>query len=148
MKACRLGRRENGTGIVQDELQRLYIVELGVGVHVYNNSNPRDPVAITFITIPGVTSVTVSRNRMFANNFGDLVTIDITDLNNVRVVDRDAGLYPQPLDYPLGHFGFFECFDANRGLLIGWGRCQLKLSPMPHLTLNLLLLTHQPALAL
>ena len=109
----------NGTGIAQVGT-RLYVVELGIGVHVYNNSDPRNPVGISFITIPGVTTIEVRGDRLYADNFTDLVTIDVSDPNNARLVDRDAGLFDAPLDFPVGHQGFFECFDPSRGLLVGW----------------------------
>ena len=117
--------QENGTGIVRDGV-RLYVVDLGLGVHVYDNSDPTSPIAIAFITIPGVTTVTVARDRLFADNFGDLVTIDISDPTNARVVDRDPDLFPDPLDYPLGHFGFFECYNPDLGLLVGWEDATLE----------------------
>ncbi len=109
----------NGTGLAGAN-NLLYVVDLGLGVHVYDNTNPSNPVGLSFLVIPGVTTISISGNRMFADNFGDLITIDISDPKNIRVVDRDEGLYPKPLDFPAGFFGFFECYDPAKGLLIGW----------------------------
>ena len=117
--------QENNTGIfLFDGL--LFVTDNGTGVHVYDNTNPRNPRALAFITIPGVSTVTATAGRLYANNFGDLVTIDISDLRDVRVVDRDEGLFEQPLDFPENYFGYFECYDGSRGRLLRWEEADLE----------------------
>lgn len=111
--------QENNTGLVLlGDL--LFVVDLGTGVHVYDNADPRRPRGLVFITVPGIATLTAGEGRLYANNFGDLVTIDIDDLSDVRVVDRDAGLFAQPLDFPENYFGAFECYDPERGPLVRW----------------------------
>ncbi len=113
--------QQNGTGIVLLGTL-LFTVDQGLGIHVTDNANPARPKSIAFIHVPGVSTVTASANpaRIYANNFGDLVTLDIEDLRNVRVLDRDEGLFEQPLDFPEGYIGFFECYDPALGLLVRW----------------------------
>ncbi len=110
---------QNGTGVVTlDDL--LFVIDQGLGVHLFDNRAPSQPVALAFIHIPGIATLTATPGRLYANNFGDLVTIDIEDPRNARVIDRDAGLFRQPLDFPEGFIGFFECYDPARGRLIRW----------------------------
>ena len=117
--------QENNTGIVLfDGL--LFVIDNGIGVHVYDNANPRSPRALVFITIPGVSTLTVTEGRLYANNFGDLVTVDIDDLDDARVIDRDEGLFAQPLDFPENYFGYFECYDPSRGRLVRWEEADLE----------------------
>ena len=117
--------QENNTGIVLfDGL--LFVIDNGLGVHVYDNSNPRNPRALVFITIPGVSTLTATAGRLYANNFGDLVTIDVDDLEDARVIDRDVGLFAQPLDFPENFDGFFECYDESRGQLVRWEEADLE----------------------
>ena len=116
---------ENNTGIVVlGDL--LFVVDLGLGVHVFDNADPRRPRGLAFITVPGIATLTATEGRLYANNFGDLVTIDIEDLGSVRVVDRDVGLFAQPLDFPEGFRGFFECYDPARGRLVRWEEAPLE----------------------
>ena len=116
---------ENNTGVVIfDDL--LFVIDLGLGVHVFDNANPRNPRGLVFITVPGISTLTATRGRLYANNFGDLVTIDIDDLENVRVVDRDEGLFEQPVDFPEGFRGWFECYDPARGRLVRWEEALLE----------------------
>jgi len=98
----------------------LFIVDHLKGIHILNNSDPAAPVAISFISIPGCTSVAVSGNFLYVNNITDLVTLDITDPLNAVIVDREPNLYPSPLEYPEEYVGYYECFDPSRGFLSGW----------------------------
>lgn len=117
--------QENNTGIVLFG-DLLFVIDLGTGVHVYDNADPRSPRGIVFITVPGIATLTATEGRLYANNFGDLITIDIEDLDDVRVVDRDTGLFAQPLDYPENYFGYFECYDPNLGQLVRWEESSLQ----------------------
>ena len=116
---------ENNTGIVVFG-DFLFVIDLGLGVHVFDNANPRNPRGLAFISVPGISTLTATQDRLYANNFGDLVTIDIEDLSDVRVVDRDEGLFAQPLDFPEGFQGFFECYDPSRGQLVRWEEARIE----------------------
>jgi len=98
----------------------LFIVDYLLGVHVINNSNPASPLPISFISIPGCTSVAINGNFLYVNNLTDLVTLDITNPLNAVVVDREENLYPQLLDYPEDYLGYFTCYDPSLGILTGW----------------------------
>lgn len=66
----------------------IYIVELYKGVHVVDNSNPSDPEVIHFINIPGCVDMTIKENQLFARSAVDLVAIDISDLSDVKEINR------------------------------------------------------------
>ncbi len=109
---------EGGTPVASGRL--LYVVDIGTGVHILDNSDPAAPLALSFVQIFGVTTISVEGDRLFANNFTDLVTIDVGDPTHVRVLDRDAGLFTDEPKLPLDYRGYFECYDPSRGRLIGW----------------------------
>jgi len=115
----------NGAGIVTDGIW-LYIIDLNTGVHVIDNTDPEDPISIAFIWIPGVRTATILDGRLIANNLGDLVTINIDDPTNAQVVDRDSGLFLDDLNFPEGFFGFFECYDPSRGILLDWEDANIR----------------------
>ena len=98
----------------------IYIVDAGIGLHIIDNTDPTAPIALKFISIPGIETVTLSGSLLYVNNFGDLVTIDISDLDNISVVDREVGLFRQNEEFPSNYFGYFECYDENRGPLVRW----------------------------
>lgn len=71
----------------------LFISEAGKGVHVYDNSNPIGPKAISFINIPGNEDVVVKGNYLYADLYSDLVTIDISDPRNAQLVDKTSNIF-------------------------------------------------------
>ena len=98
----------------------LFIVDHLRGVHIVDNTDIQNPTNISFISIPGCTSVAVNGNFLYVNNLLDLVTLDISDRLNAIVVDREENLYPRPLEFPEGYIGYFACYDPSLGYLIGW----------------------------
>ncbi|MFK8055328.1 MAG: hypothetical protein AB8F78_04325 [Saprospiraceae bacterium] len=104
----------------------LFIVDHLRGIHIIDNRDPGSPEAISFITIPGCTSVAINGNFLYVNNLSDLVTLDITDPLNALPVDREEGLYPLPLDFPEEYVGYYGCYDPARGYLIGWEQDQIE----------------------
>lgn len=110
---------ENG-GKIYIKDKRLYQVETGKGIHAIDISNPSDPKKIAFIEIAGCQEVSIKGNMMYVNNLNDLVTIDISDIGNVKETDRrkDAFHILDKGHPPSG--GWFECIDASKGDVIGW----------------------------
>lgn len=99
----------------------IYLNESGMGVHVVDNSNPSNPQRVGFIHIPGNQDIAIKNNYLYADNVGDLVTLDISNLNNIVEVNRIAKLYPLTQSaYPLDYNGYFECVDSTKGVVIGW----------------------------
>lgn len=82
-----------GKIFIQDNL--LFIVEKYYGVHIINNMYPENPEKIGFIRILGCTDIAVKNNTMFASSAVDLVTIDITDKDDVKEIDRQKNVLPE-----------------------------------------------------
>ncbi len=66
----------------------LLINERSEGVHIVDNSNPSAPIRTAFITIPGNVDIAMRGNTLYADNYIDLLAIDISDLQNIRVTKR------------------------------------------------------------
>lgn len=76
----------------------LFVNFLNSGVLVIDNNIPEKPQKIGFIEIPGNVDMAVIGNTMYANSHRDLVTIDITDLENPKELSRNVGVFShQPL---------------------------------------------------
>lgn len=100
----------------------LFLNEGGYGVHLINNVDPSNPRQVGFIKIPGVGDVAIRENMMFANSFRDLVTIDLSDLANIREVGRLEDVFPDaPSNLVPPDRGYFECVDTEKGRVLGWG---------------------------
>jgi hypothetical protein len=109
----------------------LFINEPGEGIHVIDNHDPRAPKPVKFISIPGNFDLAINDNILFADSYVDLLSLDISDLNNVRVVGRKN--YSFSFYNALG----FE-IDPAKGVVTSWKRkeqnfetsaCDVELQP-------------------
>lgn len=57
----------------------LLINEMNKGIHVIDNTNPQSPVNIGFINLPGTLDMAVHNDILYADNYLDLVGIDISN---------------------------------------------------------------------
>jgi len=109
----------NGIAVFENN-DFLFTVDADLGIHIEDNSNPSSPRRLAFVTIPGVRTASADLDRLYANNFVDLVTIDISNPEEVRVVSRQENFYESPAAFPPNYSGPFECYDASKGPLLGW----------------------------
>ncbi len=99
----------------------IFINEALKGIHVIDNSNPSEPVFVSFIEIPGNMDMAVKDSILFADSFVDLVALDISDINNIREVGRVDSIFPYSLPpitdqnvFPMGEI------DPEKGIVVGW----------------------------
>ncbi len=105
----------------------MFIAEKGKGVHIVNNTNPENPEKLAFIHVPGNNDIAVRAHILFVDNFTDLVSIDIHDLSNIKVVNRIKDAFPIDLQmYPPNYSGYFECVDTTKGYVEKWIKAELK----------------------
>lgn len=105
----------------------IYVNELNKGIHVMDNSDPADPIPVSFIQIWGSKDIAIKGDILYADNVSDLVALDISELTEIEVTKRVKGLYNTfDKDYPEGYNGYFECVDDTKGLLIGWETALLE----------------------
>jgi len=96
-----------------------FMTENKKGIHVYNIADSTQIRNLTFIQIPAITDFTIEDNYLYADSWRDLVTIDITDIYNVKLLSRQTDVF-EPLLYPILYRGFFECVDESQGAVVGW----------------------------
>lgn len=97
----------------------LLINEKDEGIHVYDNTNPANPMNVSFIEIPANRDMAIKDNRLFADSYIDLVVFDVTNMSNVTEINRIQNVfennYPQPdWTYPC------DWGENQEGVLIGW----------------------------
>jgi hypothetical protein len=106
-----------GTIFLRDTL--FFMLEQKKGIHVFSVKDSLNTVNLTFFQIPAVTDFTLVGDRLYADSWRDLVTIDISDLLAIRLVDRKTNVF-SPVLYPPLYNGIFECVDESRGAVVDW----------------------------
>lgn len=115
--------RQSGTIFLKDTL--FFMLEQRKGIHVFNVKDSLNIAALTFFNIPAISDFTISGNRLYADSWRDLLTIDIGDLYHIRLTDRQYDVFSPPL-YPPLYNGIFECVDESRGAVIDWEDAELE----------------------
>jgi hypothetical protein len=93
----------------------IFLNEVDKGVHVIDNTDPSAPKNIAFIDIPGNVDMAVKGNMLYADMYGDLVAIDITDPNKVKEKKIVDDIFPER------YWG--SGFVANRdAMVVDWIR--------------------------
>ena len=101
-------------------------LDRGKGVHVINSADPSNPSKIKFIKVPGCTEISIKNNMLYTNNFEDLVTLNISDIENVTASARSKGVFPMSFENkPPVTNTYFECVDESKGIVIGWSQVTL-----------------------
>ncbi len=99
----------------------IFINDKYQGIHVIDNSNPEQPVKIAFITIPGNVDISVKDDYLYADSLTDLVVIDISDINNISLVNRLENVLYGNIFFPF-EADLVENGDVNYDteIIIGW----------------------------
>lgn len=100
---------------------KIYISDIGSGVHVIDNSTPSMPVKEAFLSIYGNKDMAVKENILYADNSSDLLAIDISDIQNISTSIRIKNVYTDNNQlYPPFYSGYFECVDNSKGFVVDW----------------------------
>lgn len=89
-----------GKIFISDKL--LLVGEEDKGIHVFNNTDPENPVAQAFITIPGNKEFYVDGNSLFAESYYDMLKVDLTDATQPQLVTRIENAISTPIYNSLG----------------------------------------------
>lgn len=79
----------------------LLVNEIKVGIHIFDNTDPAHPIKINFIEIPGNVDMSVHNNILYADNYIDLLSIDISDPTNPKIICRNENVFSPILVDPL-----------------------------------------------
>lgn len=71
----------------------LFVNDPGEGIHIINNSDPSNPLPLRFLQIPGNFDLAIKGNTLYADSYVDLVAFDISDLNQIKEVNRLEGVF-------------------------------------------------------
>jgi hypothetical protein len=114
LEECRVGIAAEGPrtlkkpGKIYAIGQYMLISELNEGIHVIDNSNPSNPVPVAFWSIPGNVDMAVRGQYLYVDQYIDLLTIDVSDLQQPQVVCRSENVFA------------LHGFDPARGYLVDY----------------------------
>ncbi len=99
--------------------QYLFVNEKFKGIHVFDNSDPANPINLSFIKIPGNVDLTIKGNFLYADSYIDLVVLDITNISNASETYRLENIFPYTIpdvevDYAIAPI------DQKKGVITGW----------------------------
>ena len=72
----------------------LFINEKQEGIHVVDNRDPNSPQKIAFWNIPGNVDIAIRGQLLYADQYIDLLTVNIADLQKPQVVCRSENAFP------------------------------------------------------
>lgn len=109
------GITNSGKIYVKDNL--LFVGEQREGFHVFDNSDPSNPIKVKFLAVPGASDLAVRNNVVYINQATDLITarFDLTQ-NEFLVTKRVENTFPV-LYSPDG----FYPFDVpENNIVVNW----------------------------
>ncbi|MDQ2752872.1 MAG: hypothetical protein M3R72_07600 [Bacteroidota bacterium] len=65
----------------------IYLNEVNKGIHIIDYSTPSSPKNVAFIPIPGNLDLAVKGNYLYADEYTDLLTIDVTNPLTAKLID-------------------------------------------------------------
>jgi len=99
----------------------IFINDKYKGVHVIDNSNPESPQKISFIKIAGNVDISIKDNYLYADSITDLIVLDISDINNIQIVNRLENVLRENVVFPFEAQIFeWENIDYENELIVGW----------------------------
>ena len=122
-------RESEDQGLVLEVDNFIYINERFKGIHVFDNTDLSNPIKTYFWNIPGNTEFSIVGNELFADNSRHLIVLDISDKSDIQYVSHVEDVYTedrQNENFPDNYFGWFECVDFEKGIVIDWEEAFLE----------------------
>ncbi len=103
--------------------QYLFINEVLKGIHIFDNTNPSNPINLGFLDIYANTDLAVKGHLLYADNYNDLLTFDISNPLQPELVCRSNNVF----NFESAHN--FKGFDPEypsvgvlfeKGVITGW----------------------------
>ncbi|WP_299759653.1 hypothetical protein [uncultured Pontibacter sp.] len=90
------------------------------GVHIIDNQNPKAPVNVAFIQVPGCIDMAVKDNILYVDNAVDLVAINLGELNDIKVAKRVRNALPALLPPDNFTVGYSMAGAPEDAVIVGW----------------------------
>ncbi len=97
----------------------LFVNEVNKGVHIFNNKDPKNPLKIAFIQIPGNVDIAIRGSILYADNYTDLLSFDVAKPSEAKLLNRMKDIFVNQ-EFPPYTGVSFECVNNSKGTVIGW----------------------------
>lgn len=91
----------NSEGKIYVAEKLLFYIAQENGVHIFDNANPTNPQNLAFIQIEGVHDISVKGNYLYTDNFIDLLVFDISNLQQISLVQTLQDVFEFYPTYPM-----------------------------------------------
>jgi hypothetical protein len=110
---------ESGKIYVYEDL--IFVNDKYKGVHIIDNRNPLAPKKIGFIKIPGNVDISIKDNYLYADSITDLIVLDISDIDRIKMVNRLENVLRDNVVFPLEADIFeWQEIDYRNEIVVGW----------------------------
>lgn len=86
----------------------LLVNEPSKGIHILDNSNPANPINLSFIPIEGNIDLAVNDNILYADNYVDLLAFDISKISNIKLINRVKDVFTHLYRHDTGQIITFK----------------------------------------
>ncbi|MBF0432661.1 MAG: hypothetical protein HQK83_15355 [Fibrobacteria bacterium] len=91
-----------------------YVGDINRGVHVYDYTDPENPIHVAFLYLPGNIDIAIKNNTMYANSYSNFVALDISNPKKVKTHKVLRKAFPHVYKY--GH----PVIDSTGGMAVAW----------------------------
>ncbi len=110
----------NESGKIYAYQNYIFVNDKYKGVHVIDNSDPSSPQKISFIKIAGNVDISIKGNFLFADSLTDLIVLDISEINAIRIVNRMEDVLRDNVVWPVADIYEYDGINYQNEILIGW----------------------------
>ncbi|MCF6296122.1 MAG: hypothetical protein L3J25_10605 [Flavobacteriaceae bacterium] len=97
--------------------QFLLINEPNKGFHIFDNSNPSNPVKIKFLKVLGSTDISIKGQLLYINNAVDLIAVTYnSDFSNILITKRVRNVFP----ILISPDGFYPNLSSETEIVVDW----------------------------
>lgn len=109
------------SGKIYNYKNYVFVNDKNKGIHIIDNSNPENPIKISYLNIPGNVDVSVKDDMLYANSFIDLVVFDISNTLQIKKEKILKGVFPYHYQIPEGAdtVDWYK-MNENNGYPIDW----------------------------
>ena len=101
----------------------LLVNEAQKGVHIIDNTDPRNPTPINFLSIIGNNDIAIKNGVLYADQFENLITIQLDSLETKLAKDRLTEVFENFSYYdvsPDKSDVYYECPTPSLGVVVDW----------------------------
>lgn len=101
----------------------LLVNEIQEGLHIFDNTDPRNPVPINFLKIAGSNDVAIKNDVIYADQFNNLVIVSLDSLAGIVEKKLLSEAFQNYANYnvtPPDDGVYYECPDASLGVVVNW----------------------------